>query len=236
MDGWDDNLEGWESNKNKYDVSDIKIDLIIVLAGGLNDEGKVNEWVRGRLERAIELHKINNCPILCCGGGTYHKPPYTNEQGFVIHESTECVNYLIQRNIKPTNILREWSSYDTIANSFFSLTNHLWCKENWKNIAIITSEFHLPRAKEIFDWIYNLDSPMCREYNLTYFSVTDVGLNEDMLKERKKREKNSRLNIIKLKQTITSVSDFHQWLYKEHNAYNNQPIISDISIDCKNSY
>jgi len=225
-------LSGWENIKNKYDNIENKIDLLIVLAGGLNEKGQLHEWVIRRLERSIELHKINKCPILCCGGGTYHKPPYINEKGFVVHESTECVNYLVQRGIEKDKIYREWSSYDTIANAFFSFTNLVYFSD-YKNIALVTSEFHMDRSKEIFDWIYNLTE---KKYNLFYYPVTDFGLNKEMIKSRKEREKNSLKNILILKDKINNMKDFITWLYSEHNAYNNNFLNEHISEECKNSY
>jgi len=236
-DGWNGQLNGWNNtNKNIYDTNNHSIDLIIVLAGGINNKGLVHEWVKRRLDRAIELHKIHHAPILCCGGGTYHKPPFLNKDRFVVHESTECVNYIMQHGINPNNIFKEWSSYDTIANGFFSLTNHVWLRD-WTNIAIITSNFHLARSKEIFNWIYNLECNHYKLYNLYYYSVTDEGLDEDMIKKRTERENNSRKNIIKLRNKIKTMSEFHNWLYTEHNAYNNKPMIkTDIPKDCQKSY
>lgn len=38
-------------------------------------------------------------------------------EGYVIHEGTSCAAYLVQRyGMDPDHILKEWSSYDTIAN------------------------------------------------------------------------------------------------------------------------
>ena len=232
MDGWNSNLVGWETNSNKYEIVTIKYDLIIVLAGGLDNEGKIYEWVRRRLERAIELYTIHKIPILCCGGGTYHKPPFINSKGFVVHESTECANYLIQRGVLATDIYREWSSYDTIANAFFALTNHIFCREEWKNIIVITSNFHLPRSKEIFDWIFSFHD--CKLY---YEGVNDDKMDETIIKARRVRENKSRENIIKLKEKITTLKDLHLWIYRDHNAYNNNPIVmEELSNNVKNTY
>lgn len=230
MDGWNNNLENWEKHNNVYNNKNIIIDVIVVLAGGLDNDGKLHEWVKRRLDRTIELNKMYNVPIICCGGGTYHKPPYINKSGFVIHESTECVNYLIQNGINSNIIFREWSSYDTIANAFFSLTNHIFCR-NWKNIAIVTSEFHIERTKEIFDWVYNINN---NNYNLTYYSASDYNLNIPI--SRIKREKKSKENIIKLRKTIKTLKEFHEWIYVKHNAYNNNMIRENISEECKKSY
>ena len=230
-------IKGWETITNKYQIEEIKLDIIIVLAGGLDEKGKLHEWVIRRLKRAIELHKIYEVPILCCGGGTYHKPPFTNTSGFVVHESTECVNYLLQNGIEKDNIYREWSSYDTIANAFFSLTTHIWCKNNIKGVGIVTSEFHMERTKSIFEWIYNLKSNMDKKYDLYNYSVSDFGLGEDMLKCRNERERDSLTNILKLKERIHTIDDFSKWLYTEHNAYNNNFISPEnISEVCRKSY
>jgi len=34
-------------------------------------------------------------PILCCGGGTPHKRPILRPDGYVLHEGTECAQFLI---------------------------------------------------------------------------------------------------------------------------------------------
>ena len=230
----EENLENWESISNKYQIDNFIPDLIIVLAGGLNEKGEVHEWVRRRLERTVDLYERHQVPILCCGGGTYHKPPFLNSGNFVVHESTECVNFLVQAGIKKEMIYREWSSYDTIANAFFSLTTHVWCNPKFQKIAIITSEFHMDRTKEIFNWIYSLEK---KNYLLKYYPVTDFGLDRDMIVSRKLREEKSLENVKRLKGEITSISKFHDWLYKKHNAYNNNFIIEkEVDSDCQKSY
>ncbi len=235
-DGWIVKPEGWEYNNILYDINRNSIDLIIVLGGGLDSDGRVHEWVKRRLDRAFELHKIYNATILCCGGGTYHKPPFTNDKGFVVHESTESVNYLIQKSVLPNRILKEWSSYDTIANAYFSFTNHVLCREEWKNIAVITSYFHMERTKEIFNWIYKIfETKFNRNFDIIYYSVSDIGLDKNMIKDRKDRESNSLNNIKLLSDRIKTVNELHKWLFTEHNAYNNRSSIHE-EIDCVGSY
>lgn len=237
------NYEGWEKISNKYEIKSRKekkideideIDLIIVLAGGLNEKGELHEWVIRRLDQANIIYKKYKVPILCCGGGTYHKPPFINSSGFVVHESTECVNYLLQLGVNENMIYREWSSYDTIANAFFSLTTHICFNPNIKHIGIITSQFHMKRTKAIFNWIYNLDN---NKYKLNYFEASDEDLDKNMLKCRKEREEKSLQNILILKEKIQTMYQFTEWLYKEHNAYNNNFLLSEkISDSCKSSY
>ena len=240
----DGKIAGWETISNKYpvesslvDVTENFSDIILVLAGGLTQEGKLHEWVIRRLNLAAQLHKLHQIPILCCGGGTYHKPPFINQDGFVVHESTECVNYLTQSGVDKNMIYREWSSYDTIANAFFSLTSFFLCNPKMKNITVITSEFHMERVTHIFNWVYNLDGLYEQQYQIEYLAVPDTGLDESMLKSRRERERKSTENVIQLSNRIKTLNDFSEWLYKEHNAYNNNFLIVEaISNDCKNSY
>ena len=41
---------------------------------------------------------------------------------------------------------QEWSSYDTIGNAYFSLTQHV-VPRAWSNVVVVTNEFHLPRTR-----------------------------------------------------------------------------------------
>ena len=91
----------------------------------------------------------------------------------------------------------------------------------------------MKRTKAIFDWVYSLDD----EYNISYHNVSDLELDENIINARKIREANSVKNVLKLKETINTMQKFHQWLYTEHNAYNNVMCSKDdISEECKNTY
>ena len=236
-DGWETKPNYWEteteemkytihqSSENnddlkKPDYSKRLIDAIFVLAGGLTDNGKLHEWVIRRLNLALKLHKnsVNRekQKIICLGGGTYHKPPYLNEQRYVIHESTACAEYLIKSGIDPKNIYREWSSYDTIANGYFAFSNYI-LPLNLKNIIVITSEFHIDRTKQIFNWILKLNNINCKIY---YECVTDEGLPKDILNCRREREKNSLMNLKNnVIPKINTINKFVKWFYEDHKAY-----------------
>ena len=183
MNGWEKTPSGWEFANGKYNIKHQVIinqkqkfnyDAIFVLAGGIDNDGNIHPWVQRRLDIAIDLGNNNDIPIVVLGGGTYHKPHYTNKDGFVIHESTACANYLIYNGIKSERIMREWSSYDTIANAFFGLTNFA-IPRKWKHILIITSEFHMPRSVEIFKWIFGLES---NQYKLDFIEASDENLDD----------------------------------------------------------
>ena len=106
---------------------------------------------------------------------------------------------------------------DTIGNAFF-VKLLLTDVRKWYNLIIITSDFHLDRTKEIFNFLYcKLDS----KYNLEYFSSKDLPnelLNLRTTKEKSSLEKFKR-NIVHIK----SLEEFHEWLFQTHECYKSNP-------------
>ena len=210
MEGWEKKPNGWEKFKihinddhfiYNYDIS-TDVDAIFVLAGGLEDDGNLKPWVYRRLDLAIHLYqsqKEGKKPkIICLGGGTYHKPPILNSEKYVVHESTPCAEYLLMNDIPKEAIMREWASFDTIANAYFALTNFI-IPQNLKYFAVITSQFHMSRSKLIVNWIIG----MYKDINILYLSASDIGLPKEIIESRNKREKQS---IEKLKKLIPTVT------------------------------
>ena len=215
-------------------------DTILVLAGGLNEYNKNHQWVIRRLDLALALYRQKPRKIICLGGGTYHKPPCQNHLGYVIHESTACAQYLLDQGVDPKDLTREWSSYDTIANAFFSLLNFA-IPLQLKDILVITSDFHMPRTKAIFHWIYSLTNNHDLT-NLGFLSVNSRDLDENIIKVRLQREKQSLLNLKDKIRKIRTLEEFHQWFFTEHKAYNcdfehlTKQNLNDVDEDTKSSY
>ena len=97
--------------KNSSEKKDIK--YIFVLAGGQKSNGDVNDFVAKRLDKSIELYssfmnECYKCKIVCLGGGTYHKKPQLDINGYVVHESSSCAMYLLNNGIPEHDIYREW--------------------------------------------------------------------------------------------------------------------------------
>lgn len=248
MDGWIKRPNGWEKIRKKIPITSIKqydlkfknenFDLIICLAGGINEDNKeVHDFVKERLNMTnqyYQLNKQNGCKILLMGGGTYHKPPILNDDQYVIHESTACADYLLNFDIDPRNIYREWSSYDTIANGYYAFSNYI-NPLGFKKVLVITSNFHMKRSKVIFDYINSLFG--YKAY--VYFEETDDVLNKDVLKERIEREEKSSIsfktNIVDKKKTM---KEFLTWFYEEHNCYNviGQYLQENLKNGAKGSY
>ena len=190
---------------------------IFVLAGGMDNSNEPNIFVKKRLDKAIEIHNMStNNIIIILGGGTYHKPPGLDSNNYVVHESTSCANYLIKKGVKADKIIREWSSYDTIANGYFAFLNYI-VPFKMSECYIITSQFHMNRTKTIFNYFNKLITN--NNINLKYIETENI-IENNILKTRLEREENSnnsfKKNIVYVKDTLEK---FSLWFYTEHNAY-----------------
>lgn len=51
--------------------------------------------------------------------------------------------------------MQEVSSFDTVGNAYFSLCIHA-VPMAWRHLAVVTSDFHMPRSRALFADIYRL--------------------------------------------------------------------------------
>ena len=192
------------------------VDAILIPGGGIRGRGEVPLWVRRRLDRAIECWKGEY--IIALSAGTTHKPPPLNENGFPVFESVASARYLIEKGIDARKVLVETCSYDTIGNAYFSKVIHV-DPMNFRNLLVITSSFHIERTRTIFEWVFGLDVRPGSSYSLNFEDVPDQGMDEELLSARMEREKESLQYILKLKERIRTLREFHHWLFTEHGAY-----------------
>eukprot|EP00979_Chaetoceros_neogracilis_P011837 scaffold3003_cov267-Chaetoceros_neogracile.AAC.2 len=200
------------------------IDAIIVLGGGVPDT--VNDppiYTKARCKYAAQVyHDASKRPkILALSAGTAHLPQLLSSDGLPIWESTASASYLMKElNVSSGDVFVETTSYDTISNAFFARTN--FCDiADWKNIIIVTNEFHMMRTKYIFDWIMNAEpQSIDNKYQLHYLSVPDEGLSKEALEARYEREQKSADNVqtilAKEYTTLRSIFDF---INQNHSFY-----------------
>jgi len=225
MHGWEENPEYWKKfifhfKKNEKKYYDLNLDnigdFVIVLAGGINEKDKdIYPWIKERLDIAVYLYQQKPLKIICVGGGTYHKKPILNDKEFVIHEAQACASYLLDNGVKPEDILKEWASFDTIANGYFTFTNFILPLQI-KQFTLITSKFHIYRSKLIFDYFNEIFETECQ---INYLCSRDETLNQEIYEKRLEREITSAKN---LKENVLNKGkeEFIYWFYTEHKAYN----------------
>ena len=193
-----------------------KFDCVVIPGGGLLKDGSLPEWTLARLAKALAIQQKTEW-IITLSGGTVHKPPPINREGYPIFESLKAAEFLIASGIDPKRILTETSSYDTIGNAYFARV--LFSDPmSLARCHIITSDFHLPRTEAIFRWVYAL-APARIPYELSFESTPNTGLSAPALKARRTRENLSLENLDQNIQNIRTLAVFQHWLYTEHAAY-----------------
>lgn len=190
-------------------------DAILIPGGGVRDKGELPPWVKSRLDHALKIHSTEY--IIVLSAGTVYKAPPLDEDGFPIFESIAAANYLVEQGINPDMILCETSSYDTVGNAYFSRVTHV-DPQGCRRLHIITSAFHMPRTKAIFEWLYSLD---CQgsNYQLTFDPTPDIGIADADLQARVNKEAESLSQFQKNTATIHTLQACHRWLFTEHAAY-----------------
>jgi hypothetical protein len=192
------------------------LDAILVPGGGLTKTGCLHPWTIARLDLALE-HDQENVYFMLLSGGTVHKPPPLNDNGYPLFEARVAAEYLIDEGIPAQRILTENSSYDTIGNAFFSRMIHAQpCK--LKNLLVVTSQFHLERVQTAFQWVYSL-TPLPYEFHLAFKASPNRGLSGELLQARKAKEKRSLESLQKTTEKIHSLHTFHDWFFTQHEAY-----------------
>lgn len=109
-------------------------EAILVLGAQVLPNGKPNYILNSRLEKAWEVYQEHPQLIICCGAQGDNEPA---PEGDVMRQ------WLINRGVPAENVLAETNSYNTyenIANAKALLPG------GTKQVLIITSDFHLPRA------------------------------------------------------------------------------------------
>ena len=209
---------------------------IIVLAGGSQKNESIESlpiWVKLRLDKAFEIsHNHKDVAFILSSAGTPHRKPYINEAGYHIYECDSMANYLIKKyDVDPIKIYREYISYDTIGNAFFTRFNFI---EPMKiiNLYVITSQFHIERTKIIFDFVYqnisfNKNFLDYFKYNIDYIETENGNVEKEELEKRLQKEQNSIISFKeKIKtQKLRDFDNFVKWIYHHHDAYSTEGMI-----------
>lgn len=128
---------------------------LIVLGYQLNPDGSMREELIGRLETALSAAKrYPQCRILCTGGGTASK----NTE---VTEADAMAQWFKEQGIPESRLIVENKSMTTGQNAFLSFGILSEQYPEITQIALITSDYHIPWATILFEAQLILsDSPM----------------------------------------------------------------------------
>jgi uncharacterized SAM-binding protein YcdF (DUF218 family) len=191
--------------------SDKKYDAALVLSNQLNSDGRLSDYCLSRLETALELYKKKKVSVIAVSG----------------FDSKPMENYLLHEKLLPTNaIYSEKHAIETVGNAVF-LKYLLAVPNQWEKLAVVSSEFHIGRVREIFDFIFS-------DYDLSYVPAQHEAKSRDYIHEGESLEL--------FRQTFEGIKpgddkSILQRLLERHGAYQNpihqnliKKIMGDLSV------
>lgn len=113
-------------------------DSIVVLGAQVRPEGVPSQTLRRRLLLALETWRSHPAPIVCCGAQGGDEPEA---------EAEFMARFLAEQGVPRASLLIENKSRDTIENIRFARA--LLHENGLTRPLLITSDYHLPRAKAI---------------------------------------------------------------------------------------
>jgi uncharacterized SAM-binding protein YcdF (DUF218 family) len=129
------------------DINPIISDAVIVLSNQMNIDGVLNDESKARAIKAVKVFKeSSNGALVTCGWN------YRNDTNIKIADSFK--QYItVELGVDPSKVITEPNSRDTVGDAYFTKVN-LAKSHFWKKIIVITSDYHVMRTKEIFNFIY----------------------------------------------------------------------------------
>lgn len=111
-------------------------DAMIVLGAQLNSDGKPKEQLEWRLSAALDVYKVKRTPIVVTGAQGADEPRT---------EASAMREWLIERGIPQEDIRMDETSMNTKEN----VENAMRYIPGVKDVLIVTSDYHLPRAMQV---------------------------------------------------------------------------------------
>lgn len=190
-------------------------DAVLVLGGGVREDGTIPSWAKCRFDVASA---VPGEPLLIAlSAGTAHRPPPRTPNGHLQFESAAGAHYLVANGVSPDRVLIETCSWDTVGNAYYARTVHT-DPGQLRKLLIVTSDWHMPRTRFLFEWIYGL-TPFSPGYELEFLDAHDPAMPSDVFDQRTRREQASLQSIKRRANGIGTMRDFHRWFFTEHDLY-----------------
>ncbi len=151
------------------------IQAIIVLGAGITSTGEPSPTSALRTAKAVELTELFPGALLILSGNTSIRAEYAATGDT---EAAIMKKYAIALGVDPQRILLEDKSRDTLANATFTKKDYL-APRQLRNLMIVTSSFHIPRAEYLFRKVLGPD------YTITFVSAGGEVKPERLTKEER---------------------------------------------------
>lgn len=159
-------------NKLRTDLPNDNTLCIAVLGYQLNPDGTMQRELLGRLQTALNCAKqYPNAYILCTGGGTASWNPDATE-------ADEMGKWLREQGVKPERLILENASLSTAENAHNSCEILRTKYPEIKELAIVTSTYHVPWGTLMFDTECMMRSAVPNEPALRVTAACAFGLDK----------------------------------------------------------
>ena len=146
---WTRIMDLWEAPVTVYDTlaDDLPVDdslCLIALGFQLNPDGTIREELEERLKVMLAAsEKYPNALIVCTGGGTAADDPSATEAG-------RMAEWLVAHGVNPPRLIIEDHSLTTAQNAIYTFDILLELYPQVKQIAIISSDYHIATGILLF--------------------------------------------------------------------------------------
>ena len=177
-------------------------DSMIILSHEMDVDGKLSEISLSRLKMGFNMYFQKKSKKIITTGWDYR----TDSDLFI---SNVYKTNLMDLGVPSKSIFTETNSRDTVGDAFFS--KKIVLKYNWFRLLIITSDYHLLRAKIIFEFIYG-----------DKFKLDFIGVKSSNSFSSETKEKNSLDSFNSTFSKIKQADDkeIYNCLKNEHPYYN----------------
>lgn len=125
---------------------------IVVMGYYLHSDGRIRDQLRARLEVTLaSAQKYPNAYILCTGGGTA-------SENAKVTEASQMAQWLMDHGIPESRIILEDKARSTIENAVYGSAQLYRDYPTVKNLAVITSDYHIFRSCLYFNTQAALDA------------------------------------------------------------------------------
>ena len=191
-------------------------DAIIILGGGIEPDGSLPEIPKLRVAKGVELFRSGTAPRIIMSGNY----GFWLEKEPIRPEAEAMREYAVSLGVPEDAIVKEDISKDTVGNAYFCKLNLLE-PNNWKNIVVVTSEYHILRTKYIFEKVLGPD------YDIEFVSVDSKLSSERLTAQINKENKTTEL----LKKWFDPVkagdtNAIKDLMYTKHPGYSENPEIN----------
>lgn len=124
-----------------------RYDAIIVLANLMDADGHLNSESTSRAKLSVAIFNQSNANYLVTCGWAYRDDSDIKIAGAFKDYITKTLG------VRPERVIIEPNSRDTVGDAYFTKVN-LAVPKGWRNICVITSNYHVARTLEIFQLIY----------------------------------------------------------------------------------